>query len=795
MATKFIFFASYPIIILNSISFCFLIFLLDSHQEANISLRNIALIRLLFSSFLLMNMVFFQRFFLKSIKRPFLSKLSSLILRISPYLEIVLFLNIELLFYKDIKGLNWLGCFRMCVFFIRILINYIENPYKPDVRLFSIFAILNLLGLYLVYFDNWKIFFVCSLEIATLGYILEKFLKLILTINENKEIPLIKSLNLIEKNVLILKRCKNTYKIVFFNDSFQYTFQIPTETPIDFLLISSKITGFSFAKTNQATLISNLDIAQSQHTLSSLKDILLFTQQLSKTRTPFYFTNANDQKLTINSFIIDHENYYNISIENSEKGLNSTESTNRLLNSFSHELKTPLNGSIPLLEELESLVSKEALILLERALSSLKLLENSLNNIMDYSLHLSNQLLINLSMVNIEELLGEVFLVLKPQIIARNLNFDVEMEGQLENTSIMTDPARLKQIFLNLIQNSLQFTRTGGITVLIKRILKEPLTIGLSIKDTGSGIESLKLEKLKSVLYQNESDNQRFLVNSTGSCLGLIISQTLALLLGKQGLKIQAEVNKGTEIDFPIIDLNQNHESIDTLSKNNRKIMDYSKKIYFIKAKNLTLQRSFHESLLEMEEVPIYDLNLGKLVHKYDFPTKKLHSDHVIDNTLSILIPKITLFSIKESISEVSLFSDNIKKCICEDALLVDDDIFNLLSLQMILKGFQVTCVKAQRGQEAIEKALKHFCGNKKCKKGFKIIFMDYQMPEMDGVQAAKEIIRLMAEKKLKEAPIIGCTAFIAKDEVSNCLQAGMKDVIFKPLSRNVLNKILKNWI
>ena len=76
-----------------------------------------------------------------------------------------------------------------------------------------------------------------------------------------------------------------------------------------------------------------------------------------------------------------------------------------------------------------------------------------------------------------------------------------------------------------------------------------------------------------------------------------------------------------------------------------------------------------------------------------------------------------------------------------------------------------------------------------------KLILMDYQMPVMDGVESTKEIMKMIENKEIYDIPIIGCTAFTTKNEVSKCLEAGMKDIIFKPLSKNIIENLVHQWL
>ena len=114
----------------------------------------------------------------------------------------------------------------------------------------------------------------------------------------------------------------------------------------------------------------------------------------------------------------------------------------------------------------------------------------------------------------------------------------------------------------------------------------------------------------------------------------------------------------------------------------------------------------------------------------------------------------------------------------------------------MILKGFHFSCMKALNGLQALSCLKeKKKCGASNCKGAFVLIFMDYQMPDMDGVETTINMRKMMENKEVEETPIIGCTAFTAKDEVEHCLNAGMKDVMFKPLNKTLIGDILKEWI
>jgi len=118
--------------------------------------------------------------------------------------------------------------------------------------------------------------------------------------------------------------------------------------------------------------------------------------------------------------------------------------------------------------------------------------------------------------------------------------------------------------------------------------------------------------------------------------------------------------------------------------------------------------------------------------------------------------------------------------------LLVDDNPFNLLVAETLLKekGFKV--VTAYNGKEALEKADRY--------KDFRLIIIDCQMPILDGIEATKHLKKRMIEGEIEAAPIIGLSANNLESERKKGLKAGMDEFIVKPLTENAVDKILKRY-
>lgn len=148
--------------------------------------------------------------------------------------------------------------------------------------------------------------------------------------------------------------------------------------------------------------------------------------------------------------------------------------------------------------------------------------------------------------------------------------------------------------------------------------------------------------------------------------------------------------------------------------------------------------------------------------------------------------------------SEKSL--ENPLDFVCEDCsmielLIVDDESFNLLCLEDILKNqFELKCETASNGQialEMFEKNMKKMC----CQYKYKMVITDINMPIMDGYQLAENIIKFCRENRIAQVPVIAVTSFESNEVKMKAKQVGIKEVHFKPVVADKLSPTLhKVW-
>lgn len=441
-----------------------------------------------------------------------------------------------------------------------------------------------------------------------------------------------------------------------------------------------------------------------------------------------------------------------------------------LLKSFSHELKTPLNSSIPSLEmgimslPTESKIVQESLV---PALKSMKILHFILSSIIDLNSMISDQFVLDIERISLSDFIYSLFSLIESQIQQKNLKLIFKKDPNVDEV-FHNDKQRLSTILLNLLSNAVKFTFEGNIQVTITKYSQHKLKF--SIIDTGIGIQSEVVAKMNDYFQgQQYPESNFFYCSDSGICFGLNVSNKLAHLISDEdkanqiGLFIDFSIEKkGTKISF----IAHNHRNLFQRENHN-------------KVSVLIIDMSYNQfNALESVDSP----NLKK----FEEITKKF------DEKISHEFKNPFTTKKKRNFSFVEYTDENII-CDCPSILIVDDDSFNQLSLELILKKFNLKCQKANHGREAVE-IMKTF---KKCSRGcngYRLIFMDYQMPIMDGVETTK-ILREMFEKNEIETILnIGCTAYGTKMEVESFYNSGIHDLVIKPITLNRIKEILSKW-
>lgn len=213
---------------------------------------------------------------------------------------------------------------------------------------------------------------------------------------------------------------------------------------------------------------------------------------------------------------------------------------------ISHEIRTPINGIVGMLELLktEKLTPKQNK-LVNAASSSVKILLTLVNDILDYSKLQAGKISLSPVSFNLYSLLCDVQTIAEPLAEQKGLTFSLKFPPEYTMQYFYADEFRLRQVLMNIVNNALKFTVTGEIC--LEAILQaqdpEHVKLQLAIKDTGIGIPPDKLDKVFEVFEQADSSIAR---KHGGSGLGLAICKQLIEIMQGQ-LKVQAHQPQGSE--------------------------------------------------------------------------------------------------------------------------------------------------------------------------------------------------------------------------------------------------------
>ena len=481
------------------------------------------------------------------------------------------------------------------------------------------------------------------------------------------------------------------------------------------------------------------------------------------------------------------------------------------LSNMSHEIRTPLNailGFIGILIEEET--DEEKLDKLSIIKDSGKSLMNIINEILDFSKIEAGKMDLILKRFSIKRLLNNLYKTFHRETSEKNIDFIVKIEENLPEY-IFEDEFRINQIITNLLSNAIKFTKDGYIKLIAKRNGNQLILI---VKDTGIGIKS---EFLTDLFTPFKQINSGLKLNISGTGLGLAITKSLVELLNGI-ITVSSEENIGTEfiVSIPLkkmyndIDIKDADEMVKKWIKNMNfdsccgeeipeKINeddDYTeliidaicfieKKIIIIK--DMITNKRWSELKVLTHEITGFTGNL-KMDELYNCIKKidQLLTDKILDENKIFL-----LFMDFEAIYNQipSKYKDCNKNIILKskndvNILLAEDNYVNQVLFKKILKKLNLDCDIANNGEEAI-KILQ--------KKKYDILFLDLQMPVLDGKEVLRNIMQ--NNKTFGKIYIIVLTAEAIEETREICKMLGADDFITKPIDIELLKNKIKTLL
>ncbi|MDR2741982.1 MAG: response regulator [Treponema sp.] len=535
-------------------------------------------------------------------------------------------------------------------------------------------------------------------------------------------------------------------------------------------------------------------------------------------------------------------------IRTREEALSSTRAKSEFLANMSHEMRTPMNAitGMTMIAKSSNEIEQKNYCLKKIEDASTHLL-GVINDILDMSKIEANKFDLSPENFNFEKMLQKVVNVVSLKVDEKQQNFHVHIDQKIPRF-LNGDDQRLAQVIANLLSNAVKFTPNRGAIRLDADLEEEKdglYTIQVKVTDTGIGITEEQQRRLFNSFEQADSGTAR---KFGGTGLGLAISRRIVEMMGGH-IRVESEPGKGSSFIFTVklkrgrderdgfLNAGVNWENLRTMIvDDDPDICDYFKLISEQFNFSCITTLSGEDALRIIGETGPYDIYFidWRMPGINGIELSRMIKQQNLGNAVVIMISAAEWHSIEKDARKAgvdkflskplfpSVIADCINECIgitqpgSEEAetkhrddftgrrvLLAEDVEINREIVLTLLEptGLKIDC--AENGVQAVEMF-------KADPEAYDIIFMDVQMPEMDGYEATRQIrnfeasMRSPAPDLLKEepwqllkyprrVPIIAMTANVFKEDIQKSRDAGMNGHIGKPLDmEEVLSKLRK---
>ncbi|MEJ7643936.1 MAG: two-component regulator propeller domain-containing protein [Chryseolinea sp.] len=499
------------------------------------------------------------------------------------------------------------------------------------------------------------------------------------------------------------------------------------------------------------------------------------------------------------------------------------------LATMSHEIRTPMNGVIGM----AALLAETSLTVEQREYTETiqgcgENLLNVINDILDFSKIESGKMELEERDFDLRGCIEEVLDMFGSKASETGLDLIYELDYDVP-PQIKGDSTRLRQVLINLVGNAIKFTQHGEVVVSahVVKVDASHCVLSFNVRDTGIGIPADKVSRLFTAFTQIDSSTTR---KYGGSGLGLVISEKLVKMMGGS-VHVQSTYGEGTIFSFTItagISKNylQKYVTYNMAVLENKRILvvdDNKTNLKILKGQldhwkllptlarsaseamdRLTTSSAFDLMITDMQMPEIDGVDLARLV-KEQYPSLPIILLSSIGDergkSNASLFTSVLAKPIKQNILSKHILSalgqqSNItleepahqQKLEVDFArrfplriLIAEDNPVNQKLTGRVLQKLGYTSVIASNGRDAVE-ALSQ--GQ------YDLILMDVQMPEMDGMEATRQI----RSSPLRQPIIIAMTANAMQGDREDCLKAGMDDYISKPVKLEILMSKLETW-
>tara|TARA_R110001583_G_scaffold6618_5_gene33598 strand:- start:26711 stop:29488 length:2778 start_codon:yes stop_codon:yes gene_type:complete len=494
------------------------------------------------------------------------------------------------------------------------------------------------------------------------------------------------------------------------------------------------------------------------------------------------------------------------------------------LANMSHELRTPLNGVIGFARQLlKTQMTANQVDYLQTIERSAGNLLNIINDILDFSKLEAGKLTLEHIPYDLRECIDETMHLLAPSAHEKQLELSM-MVGSEVPYDVIGDAMRLQQILTNLIGNAIKFTQEGNIEIQIQRIEQENdinnnVTLKIMISDTGIGISEQQQKQLFKAFGQADTSVTR---QYGGTGLGLVITEKLVTEM-HGSIDLVSVPNEGSTFWFTIQIEKNKHNLLAKLplaQLKTQSILVYESNKFAARAcsqllnqwqTTLTMTETEHQLQQKLDQQ--YDTIVIGHSQCDNLPSlfKHIEKSKKFTNNIVVLINSSdpSIFEIIKTMGATHCLSKPINHKQLANALIteqneravpvlphhlpsllrknisvmaVDDNPANLKLIQAMLSDRATHVSICENGQIAVDQS---------ALKKFDLIFMDIQMPILDGISACAQI---KGGGINRDTPIIAVTAHVLPGEKEQFLQKGMDDCLAKPIDELALQHIINKW-